>query len=140
MAETISTGISKFFTYGTEVIKNIKSGLSNNAYTLKTEASNIASDMYDEFNSDWYGLGTNIAQGIYDGLFNQASWLNTLAWNTAVNMYNNACRALGIASPSKKFAWIGQMIDKGLENSFKIMDEFEKLYRGIFKIIVVNHS
>lgn len=114
MADTISTGISKFSTYGVEVIKNIKSGLSNNAYTLKTEASNIASDMYDEFNSDWYGLGTNIAQGIYDGLFNQASWLNTLAWNTAVNMYNNACRALGIASPSKKFAWIGEMVARGL--------------------------
>lgn len=61
-------------------------------------------------------VGKNIAAGIYNGLFSRANWLETLAWNTAVQMYNSACEALGIASPSKKFAWIGEMLVTGLGN------------------------
>ena len=50
----------------------------------------------------------------YNGLIANSYSLSILAWNTAVDMYNSACRALGIASPSKEFAWIGEMITKGL--------------------------
>lgn len=100
---------------GRDLMTDLQNGMNSMSGSISSSASNIATGIHNSFNNqNWNNLGYNIGMGIYNGLVSSGSWLSTLAWNTAVNMYNSACRALGIASPSKEFAWIGEMITKGL--------------------------
>ena len=100
---------------GRELMTQLESGMNSMSSSISSSAGSIASGIYSSFTSqNWYSLGSNIGQGIYNGLSANGGSLEVLAWNTAVNMYTSACRALGIASPSKEFAWIGEMITKGL--------------------------
>ena len=100
---------------GRELMTQLESGMNGVSSSIASSANSIATGIYNSFNSqNWSSLGSYIGQGIYNGLSSSGGSLETLAWNTAVNMYNSACRALGIASPSKEFAWIGEMITEGL--------------------------
>ena len=100
---------------GRDLMTDLQNGMNSMSGSISSSASNIATGIHNSFNNqNWNNLGYNIGMGIYNGLVSSGSWLSTLAWNTAVNMYNSACRALGIASPSKEFAWIGEMITRGL--------------------------
>ena len=108
---------NSFTTAGQTLANDLYNGFNSKSTNLATLASNIGTNMYNKFTSlSFYSVGSNIATGIYNGLFNNKEWLNTLAWNTAVGMYNSACAALSISSPSKKFAWIGEMVTQGLGN------------------------
>lgn len=103
---------------GDDIAKDIYNGIKNSEYTLykfAEIATSIASTIATQFGlQSWPDIGTNIGWGIYNGLNSMSYTLQTLAWNLALSMYNAACAALGIASPSKKFAWIGEMTMEGL--------------------------
>lgn len=111
---------TSFETTGQDLMSSLQDGVDSYSKTLPTTAFNIVDAMKTKANSlSFWNVGKNIAVGIYNGLFAHSSWLQTLAWNTAVNMYNSACDALDIASPSKKFAWIGEMMVTGLGKGVK---------------------
>ena len=114
---TIDTNLAQFETAGENIIKSWEKGIINRQEKPVDLVDGIVTNMETKANSVnfWY-VGDNIANGIYKGLFDNKQWLYTLAWNTAVGMYNSACQALGISSPSKKFAWIGEMLMTGLGN------------------------
>ena len=101
-------------TKGSDAMIGLYNGINSESTDLYNLARDIADDIYDGFDDQgWRTLGSNIGVGIYNGLISESSDLEILAWNTAVDMYNAACEALGIASPSKKFAWIGKMLMQG---------------------------
>lgn len=115
--DKISSFLSQFNSVGTELMRAFHKGISSGGQSLNSTMQNIVNGMYSSANAvDFSGIGENIATGIYNGLVANSRWLEVLAWNTAVSMYNSACRALSIASPSKKFAWIGKMVATGLGN------------------------
>lgn len=115
--DEISSYTSQFESLGNDLMQSLSRGLSTGGSNLSSYMSSIMQDVYYAANSlDFWDVGRNIAYGIYNGLYAHSQWLETLAWNTAVSMYNSACYALRIASPSKKFAWIGEMVAKGLGN------------------------
>ena len=100
---------------GTNLIKSLIDGMSAVKSNLQNLSNSMAGGIWKQMsNVNWGTLGHNIGVGIYNGLVRTSSMLQTLAWNIAVRMYNAACRALGIRSPSKEFAWIGEMVTKGL--------------------------
>lgn len=104
-------------TKGIDAMIGLYNGINSESTNLYNLAKDIADDIYDGFDDQgWRTLGGNIGVGIYNGLIAESSSLETLAWNTAVDMYNAACDALDIASPSKKFAWIGKMLMQGWQN------------------------
>lgn len=100
---------------GRSLMTELQNGMNSMSSSISSTASSIANSIQNSFNyPNWNTLGYNIGMGIYNGLVRTGNWLYTLAWNTAVDMYNAACRALGIASPSKEFKWIGEMMTAGL--------------------------
>ena len=102
---------------GSAIIEQLARGISNSASTVGNAVYSIGQVAQNSFNRlSWDSIGNNIGWGIYNGLSRMGGTLDNLAWNTAVSMYNSACYALGIASPSKKFAWVGEMISQGLGN------------------------
>lgn len=128
VSDTISDSEDTFTNSGENIIGYIDDGLSDTDNKLSSRANTLAGEISDEF--DDYGfetVGSNIGIGIYNGLIDESQDLLDLAWDTATNMFNEACRALGIASPSKKFAWIGKMTMNGLaggieDNSGNVLD------------------
>lgn len=115
MRQIIVSSSENWKSAGTNLMSQLGNGISGATYTITSAVSSISSSISRSFsNQNWYSMGSNIGQGIYNGLIANSYSLSVLAWNTAVNMYNSACRALGIASPSKEFAWIGEMITAGL--------------------------
>ena len=69
-------------------------------------------------NGDWNNLGWNIVQGVWDGL--KKSWGDLTRWfNDAWNgLIDGAKNMLGIHSPSKVFAGIGDYMALGLGEGF----------------------
>lgn len=99
---------------GNYMTSQIASGMNWNA--VVSAARNGAQSAYNAFQStgSWGTLGYYIAVGIANGLSNHSSVITSTAWNVAVDAYNSACAALGVASPSKKFMWIAEMMIEGM--------------------------
>ena len=76
-------------------------------------------DAFNRSHMDWHSIGREVCEGIYNGIHWGWGWLTTEAWNLAVDMLNNARRALGIASPSKEFHWVAEMMTAGLVNGIE---------------------
>lgn len=111
----MNTKLASFKTLGTQYMTKLNSGINSMSSTLSTTATTVITNMRTSISSlSFWNVGYNIGIGIYNGLIAQSNKLNTLAWNTAVGMYNSAKKALDIHSPSKKFAWIGEMVASGL--------------------------
>ena len=98
--------------------QGMRNKMTENLELWKSAAVTIANTFGNSLYSgaNWWELGVNIIQGIYNGVLYNSGALSALAWNTAVDMYNSAARALGIASPSKKFYWIAEMMTEGMAN------------------------
>lgn len=99
---------------GTEIVTKINDGIVQTQYNVISSASELASSIYDNANSaDWVSIGSNICSGIVNGLWGGWNWVVSVAQDLAISAYNAAKWSLGIASPSKKFAWIGEMVTEG---------------------------
>jgi hypothetical protein len=99
-AEAIASG-------GTAAVTEINALQSQLAAT-GTQLGNAMANKY-------YGAGVQAAQGIVNGLQAQARNLDAAAVRLANNLVRAVKRALGIRSPSKVFAAIGDQTIKGLD-------------------------
>ena len=104
---------------GTDLLSWIKTGLED-----ETEISHITGAMdlvigkiKTVFTTNWpafKGIGQFINMGIAVGLEENQSLVTQAAEEVAWAAYLAAKNRLGIASPSKEFIWIGEMLDEGL--------------------------
>ena len=72
-------------------------------------------------------IGSQIVNGLWDGIKGGWDWLKGKVSDLANSLFQGAKDALGIHSPSRKFKWIGQMIDEGLASG---IDKFSYLVDG----------
>jgi len=72
-------------------------------------------------------IGKNIVMGVWQGIQSLASWLASKVQNFFSGIVNGAKRVLGIHSPSKVFAGIGQNMGLGVGEGFTdAMSDVEK--------------
>ena len=83
---------------------------------FKMFADNIVSIMRTP---DWMGLGQNIVDGMKHGILSKASELAKAAAQTAIDALQAARDAIGVASPSKKFAELGKWSMVGFAEGLK---------------------
>lgn len=62
-------------------------------------------------------IGGNIVKGLWDGICGLASWLWEQVSGWISGIWDGICSFFGIHSPSKKMAWVGEMLVKGLAGS-----------------------
>jgi hypothetical protein len=67
---------------------------------------------------NWSMVGQNISMGIALGILKGVVWIIDAAKKAAMAAYTAAKNALGIHSPSTKFAYLGQMSGLGYANQF----------------------
>ena len=98
-----------------DMVGNVRTAFSNFVNAAKEAVSNA----WNAFKSiDWIELGKNIISGIINGLKNAAGNLASAAMDAAKSAFNAAKNFLGIASPSKKFKYLGEMSGEGFEEGF----------------------
>lgn len=96
--------------------KNFFDNLVNGIKELPAKMLQFAKDLLGAVASlpdDFMSIGSNIVQGIWNGISAGWDWLVSSVKNLASSLFEGAKAALGIASPSKKFMWVGQMVDEG---------------------------
>lgn len=96
--------------------KDFFDSLVNGIKELPAKMLQFAKDLLGAVASlpdDFMSIGSNIVQGIWNGISAGWDWLVSSVKNLASSLFEGAKAALGIASPSKKFMWVGQMVDEG---------------------------
>jgi phage-related protein len=89
---------------------------------IKDKASSIVNyirNIFDDLPDKMANIGRNIVSGLWNGMQSMVSWLRDKVTGFFKNLIPDwAEKALGIASPSKVFAGIGQNIINGLSSTF----------------------
>lgn len=70
-------------------------------------------------------IGKNIVKGLWNGIQNMIGWFKNKVQSFFSGIVDGAKSALGIHSPSKKFAWIGKMCIEGFEDPFTDYDPYK---------------
>lgn len=90
---------------GVKLLTKLKDGLLDKVHSAVDAAKSI---------------GKNIIDGIWKGISGGWNWLKEKVSSIATGLFDTVKGVLGIASPSKKFKWIGEMcvagFDEGIED------------------------
>lgn len=107
--------LPEFAALGWKLILKLIEGIAGATLSAVQAVADLTNDLLDKFSDvDWSTVGWDILRGINDGIMAGWDWLVNKARNLADSLFTAAKWALGIASPSKKGKWIGQMFDEGV--------------------------
>ena len=118
---------------GVSILMQLLTGIASMIPTLLNMAGEIILGLFNSFvNADWKSIGTNIIQGIANGISGLWGWLVDEVSQGVTRLWESAKKALGIASPSKKFAYIGEMSVEGTMEGFE--DNEQEMTRVVHDI------
>lgn len=105
---------------GTSILFQLLEGLAAALPTLFMMVGEIILGIFDAFvHADWNSIGANIVTGIKNGIAGLWESLVQEVQDAVSRLWQSAKNALGIASPSKKFKYIGEMSVEGMEEGFE---------------------
>lgn len=120
LVNTIINHAPQLLESGVNLIVNLASGLIKALPQLLSMGGQVIRGLLNAFlNTDWRSIGTNIVTGIWNGIASLWDWLVGQVTGALDNLWGFAKRILGIASPSKKFKYIGEMSVEGIEEGFE---------------------
>lgn len=96
--------LEQFRQMGVKFMTKLKDGLMQMLSSAVSSASSI---------------GKSIVNGLWNGISSGWSWLKGQVSNLAKSLFDSAKSVLGIASPSKKFKWLGEMCVAGFEEGLE---------------------
>lgn len=105
----VETKLGEVITKAATFVTDLGGKATEAASGFVTNLINGVSGLPDDFAT----IGSNIVSGIWNGISGGWDWLKEQVGNLATSLFNTAKNKLGIKSPSKKFAWVGQMVDEG---------------------------
>ena len=81
-------------------------------------------------------IGKNMVKGLWEGIKSLASWLWDKVSSWASDLWDGICDFFGIHSPSRKMAWIGDMMMEGLskgidETAGEVIDSANDMTRDL---------
>ena len=134
ISNTASFG-TNFANKAREMASNFFNNVVNGIASLPSRVAELGSQLVQavaNLPSKFAEIGSNIVQGIWNGISNGWNWLTDKVSDLANSLLQGAKDALGIASPSKEFAYVGRMVDagfaKGLDNySYLIEDALDDI-------------
>lgn len=119
VGEFLNSVISRLKTWASEMTKRGKEAASG--------LFNAVVDGLKSLPSKMETIGSNIVSGIWKGISGGWDWLKKKVSSLADSLYQGAKDALGIHSPSKKFAWIGEMCAKGMAQGFDANNPLQQI-------------
>ena len=110
----------QLLTSGVNLILQLAAGLIKALPQLLSMAGQLIVGLLQSFaNADWPSIGSNIVNGIWSGIVGLWDWLVGQVTGALDSLWDWAKSILGIASPSKKFKYIGEMSVEGMEEGFE---------------------
>lgn len=111
---TVGKNLPKILETGIEIIGKLAAGLIKAIPQIVASIPKIVAAIIKAFASvDWPKIGIDLIAGIAKGILGAISTLVDAAVEAARSAFNAAKSWLGISSPSKKGAWMGEMFDSG---------------------------
>lgn len=114
----VAEWFGEVFQAAKDAISNVWDGIKDYFQTVFDGIVNVFSSIKSEFTS----VGSNIISGIWAGISAGWDWLVGKVKSLADSLLSAAKQVLGIASPSKKFRWIGEMSAEGVSVGFDDVD------------------
>ena len=139
-AKFFTANFPKFVEMGGKLIVNLVAGLIKSGPQLINAAGDLVESVMTYFIyrvKGFVDIGKNIVQGILQGL--NKSWSDVTSWfkNKVNGLVNTVKSALGIRSPSRVFAEIGEYSAEGIGVGFsdKISAVSRKIQKDVSKIV-----
>ena len=139
-AKFFTANFPKFVEIGGKLIVNLVAGLVKSGPQLLNAAGDLVESVMTYFVyrvKGFVDIGKNIVQGILQGL--NKSWSDVTSWfkNKVNGLVNTVKSALGIRSPSRVFAEIGEYSAEGIGVGFsdKISAVSRKIQKDVSKIV-----
>lgn len=115
LLNAIANHAPEIISAGFSIIMQLLTGLGTALPSLLYYAGELVLRLIDAFlHADWPSIGNNIVQGIQNGIVGLWDSLISDVQNAVNRLWESVKSALGIASPSKKFKWIGEMNVEGM--------------------------
>ena len=113
---------SQFSYVGQAMSDNVRFGIIRGSLEVWRASDNMGAAARNAMNyhvNTFVGAGESIAYGVAQGIWNKQSVAIEAAWNLAWNSLVAAKNALGIRSPLKEFAKVGEFSDEGMASGFE---------------------
>ena len=110
-----------FISVGLEAMVALAGGVSDGIAQVLDAVAQLASGIVSALASlpgEMVSIGTNIVQGVWQGISSAGGWLTSQVSGFFSNIVSNVKSSLGIASPSKVFAEIGDNMALGVGKGF----------------------
>ena len=128
----ISDSFPKIIESGVNLLKKFWEGIASNIPELVSHLPEIIGAIIDGIGNLMGGIvdvGKNIVRGLWEGISSMGGWIADMVGNFVDGLVSAAKGALGIASPSKVFAGIGENMALGLGQGWN--NEYNRIRRDI---------
>lgn len=106
---------------GKTVVQGLATGLKGAVSFVKDAANSVVTTIHSgisQLPQQMLTIGKNIVQGLWNGIKSMASWIKTQIKNFVGGIVSSVKNLLGIHSPSKVFASMGENMALGLGQGF----------------------
>lgn len=135
---TVKNAIKDLPTTLKSLANNGFQGFANAITGLKSTAANAAKAIFNAVKdnvlnlpSTLKGIGKDLVTGLWNGITNKTSWLTSKIASFAKDVVKSAKKALGINSPSKEFAYLGDMCVAGFEQPMEEFNPYKTLQNSM---------
>lgn len=132
LANAIIKNLPGLIVAAVRIIGSLATGLIENLPTLIKQVPTIISELVNGFVKglpDIIEVGKNIVSGLWDGIKSMASWIRNKVSGFVDGIVDGVKGVLGIRSPSRVFAGIGENMALGLGEGWD--DEYGRISKNI---------
>lgn len=136
----------KMFNAGIELLLKLLAGIVESIPKLIKSISKLGTDMVDEvlkFVKDFTGCGDNLIDGLWAGIKSKWTNLTNNVSSLCQQLIDKVKKMFDIHSPSKKFAWIGQMCVEGFDQGFDDFDpnaKFNETVKASKNVLLMDYN
>lgn len=141
--ETITKNLPKILEQGITILGKLAAGLIKAIPDLVKQIPTIIAAIVKAFMGfNWLSIGVDILKGVAKGIVNAIGSVVKSARDAAKSIWDSVTGFFSIKSPSRKMAWVGEMIDKGLAQGIdknmptidRAMDNLENHATSAFEV------
>ena len=126
----LANNFPKIVKAGGELLGKLIMGITGSVYKLLEVAPKLIKQIVDGLKEGWkqmQNVGKYLIEGLWEGVSGMASWVADKVRGFASNILQNMKDALGIHSPSRKFAELGNYSGEGYGEGF--INSLSSVYR-----------
>ena len=127
---------TSFTQAGTTIVNNLGNGINNAKNNVLNKLRSIGSSILSIMgNFSLWSTGSNLLTGLWNGMSSKVSWILSKVGNIASSILSKVRSIFGVHSPSKEFAWIGEMNAEGLiQGMLGSQNEIQSAINGMFNL------